>query len=477
MQPASRAPRPVVACVVAGVAATAVALGVWTAFGAGPLNYDGAYALLWGSQIADGHLPEVQVPLAPTPKPLLIALGAAMSAIGVGHHADVMLLALSVGALGWLVAAAATVAWKLSGWRAAILATAIILTREPVVSWALRGYSEVLFCALIVTVLAFELYRPRTGIPALVLLAVAGLLRPEAWLLSIAYLTWCWPALRTHGRAAGIALTIGAPALWGAFDFVASGVPWWSLTGTRETAQTLARPTGLHALLVITPRRVGEILREPVLVAAVAGSVLLAVRPVRGARQLLAAICAAGVCFAALAVAGLPVIARYLLPIAVLLAIVAATAIVRLLDRQAPPALRASGVALVLWMALTAPGQIQRLKSTASVLEAQREITGELHTLADRGALSSSCPPLSLPNHRPVPSIALWTDSSPFALRTDTHGPAPTGTVLVPGPTARRLFVLDPRDPVKPRAGVPPGFTTTVTGRYWTVAQRCIPTP
>ncbi len=455
------------------IGAAAVALGFWMFLGAGPLNYDGAYALLWGSQIADGHRPEVQVALAPTPKPLLIAFGVVLDRLGVGHRSAAVLLLISVGSLGWLAAAAGAVAWQLAGWWAALLSAAIIVTREPVVSWALRGYSEVLFCALLLSVLALELRRCRAGLAGLMLLSIAGLLRPEAWLLSIAYLAWCWPALGSRSRVAGVVLASGSPLLWVTFDVIASGVPWWSLTGTRQSAQALARPTGLQALVLVAPRRIGEILREPVLVAAVAGIAVLVVRRGRNARVMVSAICAVSVGFSLLALTGLPVIARYLLPVASLLAVVAAVGVVRSLDHRGPLALRLAGYVLAGWMAVATPGQIHRLTATSAVLETQRQIVGELHGLADTGRLTWSCRPLSLPNRRAVPSIAWWTRSSPFALRTDAHDPSSNGTVLIASRTARRLYALDRRDSVTSRAGAPQGFTIRSSGRFWAVADRC----
>ena len=42
--------------------------------------------------------------------------------------------------------------------------------------------------------IALEVERPRRGLPVLGLLAAAGLLRPDAWVLSGAYWLWCtWP--------------------------------------------------------------------------------------------------------------------------------------------------------------------------------------------------------------------------------------------------------------------------------------------
>ena len=42
----------------------------WLLIGTGFLNYDTAYSLLWGGDLAHGRLPDFDVPLAPTPHPL-----------------------------------------------------------------------------------------------------------------------------------------------------------------------------------------------------------------------------------------------------------------------------------------------------------------------------------------------------------------------------------------------------------------------
>src|SRR5436305_2089134 len=100
-----------------------------------------------------------------------------------------------------------------------------------------------------------------------VLLAVAGLLRPEAWLFSGALLVW-----RRDWRL--LPLAVAAPVLWLLGDLVATGDPLHSLTGTRENVATLGRKTGLANVPLYLPRRVGEVLREPVLAGAVVGGVL-----------------------------------------------------------------------------------------------------------------------------------------------------------------------------------------------------------
>ncbi len=57
------------AVIVAGAVLLRVLAGVAFA------NYDTLYALAWGGQLAQGETPAYGVPIAPTPHPLLEALG------------------------------------------------------------------------------------------------------------------------------------------------------------------------------------------------------------------------------------------------------------------------------------------------------------------------------------------------------------------------------------------------------------------
>ena len=80
------------------------------------------------------------------------------------------------------------------------------------------------------------------------------------------------------------ALAAAAPLLWALGDLIVTGDPLHSLTGTRDTAQRLQRITGLGDVPGTVPRRLGEILREPVLFGA-AGGGLLALAFLRSARR------------------------------------------------------------------------------------------------------------------------------------------------------------------------------------------------
>ena len=60
------------------------ALVAWLLVGAGFLNYDTAYWLLWGGDLAHGALPDFDVPVAPTPHPLATLLGVVLTPLGDG---------------------------------------------------------------------------------------------------------------------------------------------------------------------------------------------------------------------------------------------------------------------------------------------------------------------------------------------------------------------------------------------------------
>ena len=71
--------------------------------GAGFLNYDTAYSLLWGGDVAHLRQPDFSVPLAPTPHPLATALGVVLTPFGdAGQTLWVVLAFLALGALAWL---------------------------------------------------------------------------------------------------------------------------------------------------------------------------------------------------------------------------------------------------------------------------------------------------------------------------------------------------------------------------------------
>ena len=140
------------------------------------------------------------------------------------------------------------------------------------------------YLVLVLAALLVETRRPRAGAPVLALLGAcrAPAARGVAVQRGLPRRGSSLSGERDPGRLARLAaLAAAAPVLWALSDLVVTGDPLHSLTGTRDTAATLGRITGLDDVPLTVPRRLGEILREPVLVGAAGGGLLRAVAPAR----------------------------------------------------------------------------------------------------------------------------------------------------------------------------------------------------
>ena len=459
------------------LAAGALGLAVYAAFGGHAfLNYDSAYALAWGADLAAGRLPQYAVPVAPTPHPLAIGAGVALAPLG--SAAEGVFLALVLLGLGALGVGLFRLGEELYAWPVGLLAAAIVLTRQPILNYGIRGYVDLPALALVVWAAVLESRRRRAGGPVLLLLALAGLLRPEAWLFAGVYWLWIAPPLSWRARVRLGALALAAPALWGLSDLLVTGNPLWSLEGTSALAAELERPTGLLALPGFVPYRLGEILRLPELLAAVLGFAAALVWLRR--RTVLPAVLAVlnGIAFAAFAVAGLPLLGRYLFLTAAMLALFAAVAALgftALPGTVAQPVRRAwiaGGLAVLAGLLLFLPAQLGRLDDLRTAITARDRVQDDLHALIARPAVArrlARCRPLFVPNHRNVPSLALRTGLGPKEIvSAQLERPTPGGLFL--GPASARvedLSILDPNDPRRLDATPPRAYRPIARNRSW----------
>ena len=472
------------------------AAALWLLLGRGLVNYDTLYALVWGRQLASGEVPDLEVAIAPTPHPLAHLGGMALAPLSGlendGLHGEpalavtVALAFAGLALLGWVVFALGR-AW-FNAWAGA-LAAAIVLTRVPVLDFGARAYVDIPYLVLVLGALLVETRHPRAGGPVLALLALAGLLRPEAWLFSAAYLAWLvWPGLRARARGRGpgravalrdaaplAVLAASAPLLWALSDLLLTGDPLHSLTGTRGNAEVLGRVTGLDDVPITMPRRLGEILRPPVLLAAAGGGLLaLAWRRDRRVRLGAAAGVLAVAAFCVLAAAGLPIITRYLLPAGTLLALFAGAGAFGWRDLPAGPRrtwwARFGAVAIVALLVFV-PDQARRVDRLSDALRVQAEIQDDLADVVRAGL---PCPPAAVPNRRPVPLLALWLDERPEHVLDASARPPERGTYLRPR-TARvaRVFILDRRDRDRSVPPPPPGFRRERANAAWVAHARC----
>ena len=455
-------------------------------------NYDTMYFLVWGGELGEGMSPDYGSVLPPTPHPLAALVAAIFSPLGEGAASATMVLAyLSLGLIGYLVFMLGACWFDRP---IGVLAAAIVLTRAPFLSNGLRAYIDLPYIALCLGALEIESSRPRAGWPVLGLLALAGLLRPEAWLFSIAYAAYLLLALRRDGggwqlgwryerrgtQIVGLlALALGAPIAWAAFDLITTSSATYSFTGTRETVETLERQTGPVDLVLYGPRRLGEVLQWPGMIGAAAGIALGLGRFRRRAALGIAAVLLALGAFALLGGAGLAIIPRYTMLAASVLAIFAALALLgwRLLEDGDPWRRRwqvVAGIVAVLFVAWM-PNQYDLDSRVATDLADQGRIEDDLNALADSGAFEPPCGPISVPNHRAVPRLALALDLRPSQIVSSSEQAQPRhGYFLAPASAfVIHNFILDPNDPARFETGVPPGFRPVAANASWELYRRC----
>lgn len=464
-----------------------VAVGIRAVVGHGLVNYDTLYAMVWGRELAAGRLPDYSVAIAPTPHPLATGLSVLLAPLSGldrgGVHGELAAQVVVVGAfvalalLGWIVYRLGA-AW-FHPWAGA-LAAVIVLTREPVLDFGSRVYVDIPYLVLVLGALLVETRRPRAGAPVLGLLAVAGLLRPEAWLLSAAYLAWLWWAERDLGRLVRLAgLAAIGPFAWFMSDLLVTGNALHSLSGTRHTAAVLGRVTGLAHVPATAPRRLGEILREPVIFGAAVGGVLSLLWLRRRALLGAATGVVAMVAFCVLAAAGLPIITRYLLLPACILALFCGAGAFGWMSLGADDPRRrwwrAAAVVVGLVLLAFVPSQAGRISDLRHTLARQETIQADLGRLITRGAIGARCTPVVVPNHRPVPLLALWLDVTPSAVLSVESAAVPArGTYVTPANAGvAHDYILDPRDPVQVVRGAPAGFVAASGDASWLVYRRC----
>lgn len=465
------------------IAAGAILLRVVS--GVGFANYDTLYALAWGGQLSRGATPSYEVAIAPTPHPLIEALGLVLSPLGPAavENVTVALGFLALSGCGWVV-------YRLGaewfGRAAGALAALILLTRVPILSYGVRAYVDLPYLLLVLSALLVESRHRRAGAPVLALLALAGLLRPEAWAFSGLYWLYLvgWDRHRPDRNplspqelARLTLLALAAPFVWLISDLAITGDPLWSLTNTRHTADTLHRVTGIGNVPEYIPRRIGEILRPPVLAGAALGGVLSLLWLRRQALVGAAAGVLAVVVFAVFATAGLPINTRYAFLAAAILSVFCGAGVFgwTRLDRNDPRRnwWMAAGALVLAALLAYAPSQYRSAHRELNKLARQQRIEGDLLALVEDRSITLRCGPVGVPNHAPVPLLALYLKTSPKNIVSAQVRPISSGEYLDPASKeVEEDYVLDPHDPHL-AVSVPPGFTEVRANSSWLVFQRC----
>jgi hypothetical protein len=283
---------------------------------------------------------------------------------------------------------------------------------------------------------------------------------------------------RTRRQLTGLALlAAAAPLFWVLSDLLVTGNAMWSLTHTKETAETLGRETGITKVPRYIPERIGEILRVPVLAGAALGGVLslmwLRERAMLGAIAGVAAV----LVFALLASFGLPIDTRYAFLAGAILIVFCGAGVFGWMalppgDRHRRPWMIAGAVVLVALVAYT-PGQVRSAHHELEKLARQESIQSDLLALVHNGAITLKCGQVGVPNHAPIPLLALYLKGRPSLIVSAEARSIESGTYVDPASLEVETdYILDPKDP-HAAVSIPPGFTEASSNRSWLIFKHC----
>jgi hypothetical protein len=452
-----------------------------------PLNYyDVAYGLIWGREILHGQLPDYRTPGASTPHPLGTLLATLAAAFGSHWSWDLvqLILFLSFGAVG--VALFLLTRAALGSALAGAVAVGALLLSPPFLSDALggSGLSDIPALALMLAAAAQIATRPRRPTAPLVLLALAGLMRPEAWGLAGAY--WLYLALTRSPRPEllrAALLVAAAPILWAISDQIVVSDPLYSLTHTRAASQTGMFQTGLTNVPHVALTDLRALVGVPVLLVGLLG-VVVAVGLARRRLALPLALLALALAeFSLLGLAGVPLLERFLSVVAAIVCVFFAYALLGAPDdllarfgglRAAPRMLWT--VAAILVIGYVGLSDLTRVHHVRDGQRAVVRAEADLRSLARRsGVLRAvrACTPLYVAGFELTSLVAYDFDQPPQTiLRARTRGPR-RGLMLVPaGPAAARYFGVTPTRLALLRRQVRRGFRVLASDTSWRLYVR-----
>jgi hypothetical protein len=421
-------------------------------YGDGTVGYDAAYALAWGNDLAELRVPELRGPATPTPHPLPNLLGAVLSPLGESALVVTEAIAwLSLAALGWFAFRLAQASFLAA---TGVVLAAILLTRQQMVFATYQTLVDIPFLALLLAAAAIEVRRPKAGAPVFALLAIAGLLRPETWLIALAYGAYVAHARpRERWLRTAVAAAAG-PALWLTADLLVTGDPLFSLHGTQDFAARLERPVGFGTAVDTAPKYIEALLGAPIAIGGLVGA-LAATRLMPRRAAIPTALVALGTAsYLLLGLADLPLLSRYLLAPTVMIAFFAAAALTGWSvgePRRVRLAWAAGAAVLAVFVLAEAPQDADRLEDIRSFTDTRLELEDELHDLvfadAARPFLRDCEPQIYIPSALPVPLVTFWLDR-PTGTVEPLQEPVPPddAVVIAPAADAARGYILDPRE-------------------------------
>ncbi len=300
--------------------------------------YDAWSWLVWGRELTELSLDTTS---GPSWKPLPVLVAAPLALAGDAAPQLWLVLVRTAWLLSFVLAAALAVRLtarhprRLRVVAAAFAVAVLALLYDDVTMWARQaagGMSEPLLVALVLGAVRAGL---AGRVPAaLVLGALAALVRPEAFLLLALYAAWTWRA-QPRARALAVALALAVPVLWLAPDLLGTGGGGTDRArrGTSHPGEALWWALGMPLALAWPLALVGA--RE------------------RGAPRVLAAGALAWtVLVAAMTLLDFPGLARFGAPAAAIVGVLGGVGLAALLARPAPLRVPAATAPVALAIAL-----------------------------------------------------------------------------------------------------------------------------
>ena len=446
-------------------------------------SYDATYSLLWGRELLHGDLPSFGAYRAPTEHPLGLVFGAFFALFG--RAGDRLMLLATLASFIVMVAGLYRLGREAFTKLVGVAAAVVICTRFDFPFLAARGYIDIPYLALLLWAASMESAKSRRGTPVLVLLTFAGLLRPEAWIITGLYWLWLFPALSWRERFTSALIVASAPLIWTATDYIVTGDPLFSQNHTTTVSEELGRQKGIAEIPNQTLLFMQQLLKLPVLIVGVIGAILAALMAPRRSRVPLALLVIGLGTFLLLSLGGFSVINRYLLlPVVILMLFAAFSAAGFTLLKKG--GLRtgwatASGIGIVfiiVWTVLRV--DVGRL---VSELRFRGDSVPALTSLLDRPDVraAAKCGPVLTSNHRLIPSVR-WIMDLPadrvFA-RSDLASSAKVENGIVLLAAGRSVFLRGGLDPEHPTAedalrNLPPdGYQPIASNELYAVYGRC----
>ena len=445
--------------------------------------YDATYSLLWGREILDGQLPVFATYRSPTEHPLGLVFGVFFAAFG--RAGDRLMLLATMGSFVLMVVALYQLARNSFTVLVGLAAAALLCTRFDFPFLAARAYIDIPYLALLLWAAALEVAKPRRGAVVFWLLALAGLLRPEAWIIAGIYWLWLFPGLSWRKRVEFAMLVAAAPLIWSGVDYIVTGDPFFSQTHTTDWTAANGRNKSAGAVPGQTVLFFSQLLKLPVMVAGLIGIGLASWLVPQRVRVPLALFLIGLFTFVLLALGQFSVISRYLLLPSIMLMIFAAFVVAGFtvieegrVRKYWSAASAVAVVALIVWtiVRVNVGGLVSELKFRGDSVRA-------LTSLLDRTDVRAvaKCGPVLTSNHRLVPSVRWIMDLPPDQVvpRSDVQVSSKVKEGIVVLAAGRAVLLrggLDRENPVAADTlrNLPPvGYRPIAANDLYSVYGRC----